>query len=444
MADLSKDVFTIDIQSFKNGFDKGTWTFCRDEFYIRTDVDAENVDDKIKSLVEITDKTTNSGIIKVIEPFIVNEFLDKDGSVVNEIISGNTRARALLQLFSSQHKVVFNSGEKDAYTVDITFAPVPYRVYDREIGLEEAISVQTATNDSTKKHNPLDIALKAFELKGILEKQYIEGGAKPKAAAGMATDYLVKLFKRSKQNLAQYFSVIGKGTDSLHQYVKSGKMSVDTAATIVQKGERSKMDAALNDLWIAATTTALSNGIKPDQAVIYKSQVLDYFTDKGDAKSPVPSSNPPDNSGKVGFKEIELKVDRDMFVDGFTAVYTRIFNTHPDECTLENAKDLDALNNAMLRCLIKTSGLSLPTDTAIDEYEVIRKLWLNRYGDIDSLANTIAEKDIEYSDILKTVNFASKPLSNIKKKNEPELTEEVSTEVETLEFNVDDSISGVE
>lgn len=442
MTKLSNEIFYISAEELRQGKLDGTWRNCRTEYYIRNGIDPVSVDEKIESLVNIEDKEAKTGTIKVLEPLAVNQFFDEDGNTINEIISGNTRSHAILkQLNTNNGKVRIGGNSRDAYDITITeFEPIPYRIFEEPIGLDEAINFQTSTNDFTKRHNPVDIALKVVSMKPVLEQRFLKEGSRPKEAAGKATEYLCQLFKKTKQNLAQYTSVINKGTDVMRKYVYDGKMSFDTALTIIQKlgGDKATaddIDKSLAAIYqMAKTQVAANQGISIDrvddgQVGVYKSHVTSYFADidaankareqsSNDDDADIPdadiptvvdsgsnSSVPPASVESINLEEFVSSVNRD--------VINRARLINPVDYTPNNAKDVDDLTMAQIEYLLKTRKFFTPSDHALDIAALIHEAYLKRTEDIEGLADKMEKSEL--ANYRKLIAKAAKPLENLKK-----------------------------
>jgi hypothetical protein len=293
------EVKFLSISDLADMIDTGRIGHFRKKYYIRSQITEKSIEEKKAALISF-DPASNQHYVEVKESFIFET--NQDGTW--NIVSGNTRTKALLSLYEAG---LFGEIKLD----DSRFKLIPYRVYNGLLSVHELIDYQVSTNDNTEKHNPLDLAIKIAELKPIYEAEMVDAhkassGKAPspkeqKTIAGLVTQRLCDDFKKTKAALTQYLNVASKGTDRLKQFVAEGKTSLDTANTVVQKlgGDKAKpeaVDKALDELWSQAK---LSTG--KDEAVIYKSQVLDYFKNLEDAKNP-PEKNQGEGSddGKSG------------------------------------------------------------------------------------------------------------------------------------------------
>lgn len=451
MATLNDTVQYITVEDFKNGFADGTWKFCRKDYYIRQGVDNQSVDEKKQALVlNIRDENNNKvGDIKVLEPLAINQYVDENGKTINEVISGNTRGRSILELLGTKPAAVtFGNNAKESMVVIIKkFEPIPYRTFNAPITLQEAIEFQTSTNDFTKKHNPFDVALKIVELKPVLKQQFIDSGVGDKDAGGRATDALCQLFRRTRANVSQSTSVIEDATDLVKNLIRDERMSFDTASTLLQNIKKfegiKKSDSVpaeninkiVNELLQQSKVSAASSQniavdkVDDSTVRIFKSQVNSYFanlTAKGSQDAiagengekitpPVTAvangSNPPASAEDKPLKA----VSKEDFVEDIRKLNSAIYVIEPELVTAKHATNINELNVAMLQIVEETNNL-FPTETAIDLYNDIYQLYNKRMAKIEELANAIgASEKAEYAQYRKKFAKMSKPLENIMK-----------------------------
>jgi hypothetical protein len=455
MTNLLDTVQYITIQDLQTGFADGTWRFCRKEFYIRQSVDTKSVAEKKEALLTDIKNEGQSqvGVVKVLEALAVNQF-EEDGKVINEVISGNTRIRALLEMFATKPPAVtIGSNPKESMVVIVkSFEPIPYRLFESPISINDAIEFQTSTNDFTKRHNPLDIALKVVELKPIWEEEFKAQGLKPKEASGKATDALCQLFRKTRASLSQYMTVINDGSELLKKLVYAGVISFDTAQIILQNlkstegikksGEsipHDSIDKVLNAILLQSKTNAASSqGVSVDKiddlsVNIFKSQVNAYFADiiakkkaeelasggNGVGAGENNTNNNDNNNGKKtppASNDTPLKaITREEFVEDVKTVVARVYNVKPEDIKPENATDVKELNISMLEAIIKTDAL-FETQTSLDAYPLIRELYIKRMSDVTKLANAIGESEkSEYAAVRKLFSKTAKTSEQLKK-----------------------------
>lgn len=436
---LLDEVNYINPIDLKEAFDSGVWQFCRKEFYIRQSVDHDSVDEKKEAL--LCDIKEGSGVIRVIEPFAVNIIIKEDGSQVYEVISGNTRLRAIIELLSTNPCVVtLRGGGKDA-TINVTsIEPIPYRLFENPITLEDAIQFQTSTNDFTKRHNPLDIAIKVFELKPTLEQQFIEQGIKKREAQAKATAHLCGMFRKTQQNISQYTNVLSKASNYMKKLLHDTVISIDSALTITQKlGDSStheQIDKILSELIQQSKTLyASANNISADKVAdsdvsISKGQVVDYLknlaekqsansddadTSETKVESGFPANKTSSSSPASSTSEKGKTVTRDIFLEDTQNVVSRVYLIDASKLKKENAKQVSELSQGMLESIFKVMPL-MDTEKSLENFEAIKQVYMNVCGDPESLAKKIGENEQgEFAAYLKLYSKISKPSEALKK-----------------------------
>lgn len=417
----------VDIIDFCNNFEDGRWGYFRPDYYIRSEITDKSIDDKKQALISY-DSDSSDFFIQVKEALVFET--NTDGSL--NLVSGNTRTRALLLLLA-EGKYTIGTG-KDAITLTITkdkFYPIPYKVYPRLLTAHELIDYQTSTNDSTEKHNPYDLAIKIAQLKPIYEKEAVETAGKKLSATeagAIANRQLCLDFKITKQLLSQYLNVMNKGTDTLQQYVKSGKMSLDSANTLVQKlgGDKAKkeeIDRVLVDL--LAQAKLLNPNAKDEEVTIYKSIIVNYFKDKQAAttadKTPASGDSGTSGSGGTGTAssgedtEKAPPISKEQFVKDVSVVVNTVYSIRPEDVTIQQAERIKQLNSAMMDALSSTNEL-VSTETSLTIYKHLREAYIERFGDIENIANSIgATEKAEFGKFRKQIAKAASPAEKVYK-----------------------------
>jgi hypothetical protein len=291
---LSEQVYFISASDLVVNLDSQNWKFCRDEYYIRKGDKTVSIEDKKRSLVKL-DTESKRGVIEVYEPFAVQK--NEDGT--HEIISGNTRAKAIYQMATMPTPAAtFTDGTGKDTIVEITnFEPIPYRLFEAPITLDDAIDFQTSTNDHTEPHTPMEIALQVVHLAPILTERFTAEGHGERKVKGMVTAYLMKAFQRSKQNISQYTTVVKCGTPELHRMVNDNQMSLDNSNSFLQACN--KLDGSYDrcDYHLDALVNYVSVEFygAPEDVKIFKKHIDNYFNTLTEAAKP-PAS---DNGGSV-------------------------------------------------------------------------------------------------------------------------------------------------
>jgi len=416
MATLSEETFYISVGDLhKAFFEDKTWAFCRPEFYIRQTTDTDSVAEKRVALVN-----TNHDI-EVKEAFAVEQ--DPETGI-KYIVSGNTRTRALFELWVERKQEVEGGEEKKDSKVtlelkDDNFKLVPYKLFTEPLTLEDAIDFQVSTNDFTKKHNPYDIANLAYNLKIQFQNEFVASGMNEKKARGEATRKLCLMFKRTKQNLSQYNTVIENGSPTLHEYIRNEKISVDAAATLIQKVTgfepgldkqqlHQSIDKYLDTLWIKAQTNALKHKEGKveifEDFSIYKSAIIDYFNDlteeakaKDDAAkaggstgSTSPEGSTPPAPGSTGGASPKPTVTKERYVQDAEQVISRVYSIPSDVAKLENVKNVREHLESSLE-LVKQHTNVLAADTVLTLFAGINELVTIAMSDIAKIADDIKE-----------------------------------------------------
>lgn len=463
---VQEQVFFISAENLRQGLIDGSWKFCRPSFYIRQNVDAESVKDKQVALLSY-EQGSNEGIMKVRDPFIVNVYTDESGQEIHEIISGNTRARALLEKMAVSNPSVTIGTGKDAYVINVTeFADIPFCVI-KNATYEDAISIQTDTNDFTKPHEPLDIAIMVFQQKPVIEADLMAKGFKLRKAQAESTAILARLFKRELGTILQGYSVMSKGTNELNEAIRAKNLSLDTASILVSKGkEPETINKALSELLMRAETEAKALG---QVALITKKQVLDYFADKpvtdnennppvsgGTANSASSSSSSSNGDGSSDSGSTDKKpVTREEFIDKSKTVFQKISGIEPAQLTYSNAKEIASLNQAMLDYLLSTIDFfPVAEQRTMDLFNILRQFYLNSANPdliADHLENAAKANrksedepiNVNYASLLRVIAKADKPAGILEKISSDEVKSEEfqaeSTDTESSPENVQES-----
>jgi hypothetical protein len=441
--DLSEIRF-MTIDELRDGFHDGRLGHFRKQYYIRSTISDRSVEEKKAALISFDDASQRY-YVEVKESFIFETNLDG----TQNLVSGNTRTVALLALYNTK-SFTLGSG-KEAKTVDLTeesFKPIPYRVYNRPLSIHELIDYQISTNDSTERHNPLDLAIKIAELKPLYESELIEqhkatfkkdpNKSELKTIAGLSTQRLCDDFKKTKAAITQYLNVANKGTEKLKTFVFEGKTSLDTANTIVQKlgGEKAKADAidkALEELWTQAKLSG-----KGDESVIYKSAVIDYFADKEAANY---SGSGVDSGSSAGAgtsmsvsasdsEENESKiVNRDEFVENIKNTIDTVYSLRTEDIKDYQTDKARQLTAGMANALVETLNL-ISDDQAKVLYETFKTAFVSIYGNVEKLAEAIGDSEtVELSKVHKLVSRIATPAQKLYKELYTGDNVEASTEL---------------
>lgn len=452
--DLS-DVRYLTIEELRNGFEDGRYGHFRKQYYIRSTITDRSVDEKKAALISYDEKKSTY-YVEVKEAMI----FETNPNGRNNIVSGNTRTVALLALYATGSYAI--GAGKEAKTVELTdenFKPIPYRVYNRLLSVHELIDYQVSTNDSTERHNPLDLALKISEIKPMYEGELIEQhkatfGKDPstkelKTIAGIATQRLCDDFKKTRAALTQYLNVANKGTDKLKQFVFTEKMSLDTANTVVQKlgGDKAKpeaIDKAVEELW----TQAKINTGKGEESTIYKSQVLDYFTDKdnagkgsdagtgsGTTGTTGTNSGSGSGSGKSDSGDEAPRVSKEDFVKNIRDTVDIVYSVKPDDIKMNQTDKARTITATMANAVAEVLNL-VGDEEALAIYTEFKSVFISVFGNGDKLAEAIgASEDVELGKIHKLVSKIAKPAEKLYKELytlNPETGENVEASTEVI------------
>lgn len=387
------DTYTIEIQNLIENFKNGTWKYCRPEYYIRTNFNPESVENKKTALISVDAEGKSNVVVQ--EALIIND----DGK---DVLSGNTRIKALIELFESY------SGDEYIYH------PIPYKLaYD--VTYEDAIDLQVSTNDFTQPHTPIELGFKMVEMKNILLERFKAEGIKPKKAQGMTSERIGKAFKRTIQSVNQLTNLVIKGNQKLFDMVIAGELSTDTALTIIQKlGDENlnQLDYTIDAIKAKCATLGTS---------IYRSHVIEYFKDLEDAKNtPVPDTD--DSSEKPSGAEKETEKTKPNNTPELRKEFKSDLETHlqtihtldPKKINPNKAKNIDELNIAMLEAL-KTVNPLFETVSSIEIFEKLRELYLMRLGQADILLDAIDKSNGNYETYRKVIGKASSSLEKVYK-----------------------------
>lgn len=284
---LSTEIYYISANEFQDAMSKGTWKSCRSDYYIRRKISQDSVNDKKRALVSLKDSASGEGSIKVLEPLVVQVLPDTS----KEIISGNTRAEAILQLLQSNPCTVnMKNGDKgEDVVINITeFDQIPYRVFLSEITEDEAIDFQTSTNDHTAKHKPYDIAVKIKDSYERITALYANIKNKKEKSRAI-TNHICGTFKLSEQSISTFLKVVNNSTEYLKTFLDSEKITMDTASVLLNrfsdeglKDNDVECDKLLTELWqYVRDNYAVANGeYDDDNTVITKRLVTVFFEDR--------------------------------------------------------------------------------------------------------------------------------------------------------------------
>lgn len=461
VANEISEVRYLTVEELRNGFDEGRYKHFRHQYYIRSEITEKSIEDKKRALISF-DHETGEHFVQVFEPMVFET--NEDGSF--NIVSGNTRAVALIALYEAGSYTLGDSKNPQKILLPKeSFRPIPYRVYNRLLTVHELIDYQISTNDSTESHNPLDLAITIARLKPVYEAELVEKykstfGKEPspkelRTISGMATERLCADFKKTKAAISQYLNVANKGTEKLKQFVASGKASLDTANTVVQKlgGDKAKpeaIDKAIDELW----TQAKINTGKGDDATIYKSQVLDYFSDKEallekrTAKTPASTTTTTTTTSENKETVVEtVVVTPKELLQNIHDTLDIVYTIKSQEIKNDQTDKVRNLTTSMANSVLEV--LELVSDDDVKQvYENFKSVFISVFGDAEKITQAIADnKVIELNKVNKLISKISKPAEKLYKElnappalPEKEATTEVITAADNTLETIDETV----
>lgn len=240
---LSNEIKYLTIDELVNGFDSGELEYTNNSHYIRQQCDLIKCQESLifaESNLENENTGNISAYCQILEP-ILFEVLPNG---VKRLVNGNTRCKSLLDFTVNPVKQLLGN----TYEV-VSYADIPYRVFNRQLSDEEYIYYQVGLNDSTQEHNDYELALSVVLSKCKLEDEYTgkrnKSGGLPKNVASDITRKLCELYKKSSSTISSYVSVVTCTSPVFRQYLIDGKMSVIVADYIIQSSNKNGLDVDL-------------------------------------------------------------------------------------------------------------------------------------------------------------------------------------------------------
>lgn len=454
MQSLS-EINTITVPNLVENIKHGNWDYCRPEVYIRRGDKSESKNDKKVALLSIDSpqdsadkielrglkkmkKNVGTATVEILEPIV----LEKSESGFN-IISGNTRVKALVELFETLTLVV---GETEIILDETDFIDVPFRYFDEPLTYREAIEFQTGTNDHTLSHSPYEIARMVAKVKEELNEQY--SNATPKKRNGLVAEDLQSIFKCSRANISYYTTIIENGTDKLFELLENKEISLDTSVHLIRQVAKVKdlvLDKVLYNLIEASKSTNLQI-VGEDKVNIYKKNVDDYFRiHHSETEAPSEEIQPTDGTPPSEVINDDVTLDKEELkqFDGYVD-YVR--NLNLDE--LREPKMFTPavkLLSGLCDAISGSANYSNTDETIADDIKVIRDIFLKRFSNFSEDMLQVIDEQKDLNQITKVLGRVTKPVDGLKKAFIPDAVDETddskSSDSGVIELENDDYIA---
>jgi hypothetical protein len=406
MAIIFGSLQYISVENLLSNISNGTWGYCQDKYYIRSEITEEMKSDKKRALT-----FTESGetYVKVLSPLSI--YVDSEG--IYRLADGNTRVTTLAELFNENPEYLYDD--------------IPFRILDSVWTANDLVRLQVASNDA-EAHSTIDTLKRilidhdAFLAKTRLEKPKIS----TKQLQGLVKEYLCEQFQKSEMQINNYLR-LAKAPEFVQELVASDQMALNTF--IVVDG---KLDKNLPADEVTKVYSIL--GELAGESKITEKHVKQYF-----------ESSPEGVITEKKVKTPKNPIEPEQFTESSNNTFTKLFSISARSF---DDPELKSVASGLVKTSLKTLADMLDIlsdDQALSLLDPVKDVLMRALSDTENILERAKVSGVEVSEIASKYSKLDKTVSQVYKavyeQPVPNTTEEIIVTDEviaTVETPLDD------